>query len=231
MPVSTELYDRLEISPEASKADITKAYRRLSKIYHPDRQETGDASKFAAIAEAYSILKNPSTRQEYDTIGNIKNSSFKIRQEAITAIVTIFDDILTKADIPISQVKVMETITARLNQALASEQETIRRIDATRQELRSTLDKIAYHATDSGRDNLFTRVIHSRLESLAKNEVICRNKEEIFKAALEEMESYSTVEDMVVSPVFTFCNNSASTTSSTTSNSFTNMNFNLRFGP
>lgn len=34
-------------------AEIKKAYRRLSLIYHPDK-ETGDEKKFMMIAKAYA---------------------------------------------------------------------------------------------------------------------------------------------------------------------------------
>ena len=38
MVKDTTLYDRLEISPDSSEAQIKKAYNKLSKQWHPDRQ-------------------------------------------------------------------------------------------------------------------------------------------------------------------------------------------------
>ncbi len=61
-------YDILKVSPEASKAEIKSAYRRLAHKLHPDRNNGSEetALKFAAIAEAYEILGNSKERVKYD---------------------------------------------------------------------------------------------------------------------------------------------------------------------
>lgn len=61
-------YDILTVSPEASKAEIKSAYRRLARKLHPDKNNGSEetALKFAAIAEAYEILGNPKERTAYD---------------------------------------------------------------------------------------------------------------------------------------------------------------------
>ena len=64
------LYKVLGISKSATGADIKKAYRQLSKKYHPDICKEGDtAQKFKEIADAYSILKDPQKRKIYDQYG------------------------------------------------------------------------------------------------------------------------------------------------------------------
>src|SRR5438105_2201701 len=58
----------LGITPEATLADIKKAYRRLARKYHPDRHN-GDpaaAAQFREITEAYDTLTDPNRRQAYD---------------------------------------------------------------------------------------------------------------------------------------------------------------------
>ncbi|MBR2427250.1 MAG: molecular chaperone DnaJ [Lentisphaeria bacterium] len=71
MPVSTKLYDLLEISPDATDADIKKAYRRLAVKYHPDKNpgnaEAGE--KFKEIAKAYEVLSDSEKRARYDQFG------------------------------------------------------------------------------------------------------------------------------------------------------------------
>jgi DnaJ-class molecular chaperone len=48
---------------QASQADIKKAYRQLSQVYHPDvNQEQGAQERFIEISNAYSILGDSEER-------------------------------------------------------------------------------------------------------------------------------------------------------------------------
>ena len=58
-------YDILGVNKNSSQDDIKKAYRKLSKQYHPDVNPEG-TDKFAEIAEAYDILSNPDKKAKYD---------------------------------------------------------------------------------------------------------------------------------------------------------------------
>lgn len=60
-----DLYEILSISHDATNTEITKAYRTLAKIYHPDKS-TGDTEKFQQINYAYNILINDTTRLQYN---------------------------------------------------------------------------------------------------------------------------------------------------------------------
>jgi curved DNA-binding protein CbpA len=55
----------LEIPSNASNEDIKKAYRRLSKLYHPDINPRG-AEQFKNINEANSILSDAAKRKLFD---------------------------------------------------------------------------------------------------------------------------------------------------------------------
>ena len=62
-------YALLEIEPTASAVEVRKAYFRLAKIYHPDRQvEHSDANTeiFLAVQEAYDVLSDAKRRLDYD---------------------------------------------------------------------------------------------------------------------------------------------------------------------
>ncbi|OOF92390.1 hypothetical protein ASPCADRAFT_55490 [Aspergillus carbonarius ITEM 5010] len=67
-----DYYKILEVDKSASEKDIKRAYRNLSKKFHPDKNP-GDESaqrKFVEIAEAYDVLSTPSTRKIYDQYGH-----------------------------------------------------------------------------------------------------------------------------------------------------------------
>jgi curved DNA-binding protein CbpA len=60
-------YYLLGISPRASPDEVRKAYFKLVKIYHPDKNKSPEATeKMAEINLAYEILSNINKREEYD---------------------------------------------------------------------------------------------------------------------------------------------------------------------
>lgn len=62
-------YTSLGIEPNATDAEIKKAYRALSLKYHPDRNSSPEAkTKFQEFSEAYEVLSDPAKKQEYDDI-------------------------------------------------------------------------------------------------------------------------------------------------------------------
>ncbi|MFD1736624.1 molecular chaperone DnaJ [Bacillus salitolerans] len=66
-----DYYEVLGLSKGASKDEIKKAYRKLSKQYHPDiNKEPGADEKFKEIAEAYEILSDDQKRARYDQYGH-----------------------------------------------------------------------------------------------------------------------------------------------------------------
>ena len=60
-------YERLNVVPAATAADIKKSYYRLARQYHPDVcQEPWANEVFAAYAESYEILSDRIMRKRYD---------------------------------------------------------------------------------------------------------------------------------------------------------------------
>jgi molecular chaperone DnaJ len=73
MPRVKDPYDTLGVGRKASDEEIKKAYRKLARQYHPDRN-AGDAAaeeRFKDIQEAYSILSDTEQRRRFDAGGRI----------------------------------------------------------------------------------------------------------------------------------------------------------------
>lgn len=67
---NTEFYDRLGVSKDASQDEIKKAYRKMSKKYHPDiNKEPGAEEKYKEVQEAYETLGDEQKRAAYDQYG------------------------------------------------------------------------------------------------------------------------------------------------------------------
>jgi molecular chaperone DnaJ len=70
--LNKDFYAVLGVSKDAQDSEITKAYRKLARKYHPDLNKTKEAEeKFKEISEAYDVLSNKESRQKYDAIRSL----------------------------------------------------------------------------------------------------------------------------------------------------------------
>ena len=69
--MAKSLYETLEVSENASEAEIKKAYRKLARKYHPDVNKDASAEeKFKEINSAYEILSDKEKKAQYDMHGD-----------------------------------------------------------------------------------------------------------------------------------------------------------------
>ena len=67
LAVSDDLYEVLQVHPNAEPEIIEAAYRRLVRLYHPDINNSADAHEITVnLNGAYDILGDPRKRAEYD---------------------------------------------------------------------------------------------------------------------------------------------------------------------
>lgn len=65
-------FEILEVTASSSAPDIKKAYRKLSLIYHPDKNPDDPlaATRFIQITKAYAALTDESAKRNYEKYGN-----------------------------------------------------------------------------------------------------------------------------------------------------------------
>ena len=68
----SSLYETLGVPKNATQDEIKKAYRKLARQHHPDRNPDDKAaeSKFKEVQTAYDVLSDPAKRKQYDAVGN-----------------------------------------------------------------------------------------------------------------------------------------------------------------
>ena len=65
-----DYYEVLGVAADASAKDITKAYRKLARELHPDKNPGDDAAeeRFKDVSGAYDVLGDEDRRKEYDEV-------------------------------------------------------------------------------------------------------------------------------------------------------------------
>jgi len=64
-----DYYKTLGVDKKATAEEIKKAYRKLARTYHPDRNPGDEQAetRFKEISQAYDVLGDPEKRKQYDT--------------------------------------------------------------------------------------------------------------------------------------------------------------------
>ena len=71
-----DFYKELGVTKTATSAEIKKAYRKLARDLHPDKNPGNKRAeeKFKAVSEAYDVLSDDTKRKEYDEARNLMSS-------------------------------------------------------------------------------------------------------------------------------------------------------------
>lgn len=73
MQIVKDLYNTLGVSRDASAGEVKKAYRQLTRKFHPDKNPGDKAAeeRFKSVSSAYDVLSDPERRTLYDEFGDM----------------------------------------------------------------------------------------------------------------------------------------------------------------
>lgn len=104
---AVDYYEVLQISSNADPDMVHRVYRLLAQRFHPDNQETGSASRFRVIHEAYTVLSDPEKRAQFDVLHHQQKQD---RWRLVSTGARVEDDFEMEQ---ISRLTVLETLYAK----------------------------------------------------------------------------------------------------------------------
>lgn len=112
-------YKTLGISKEATKDEIKKAFRELSKTHHPDKG--GSEEEFKKIAKAYEVLSDPEKRKAYDSGGDYESIE-TIQDKARHLLFGFIDSGINSFGFVPDHTDLISTIEAKINESYRKNQ-------------------------------------------------------------------------------------------------------------
>lgn len=175
-------YEVLGIEKTATPAEIKKAYKRMARKYHPDRNPDDPAAtqQMVLVNKAYDTLMDPAKREHYDLTGEEKPlTSTDI--EARNSILQLFGNLLTagKVNVPAQATRIATQALSKIKAELAEHKKKYEELTKRRDEV-----------TCTGEENLWARLIEATMESARASIVVVERKLEVTNRVLEMLKAY-----------------------------------------
>ena len=77
----SDLYKRLGLKTNCTDSEIKKAFRKLAKIHHPDKNGGEESNEWLEILASYNVLSSPSLRASYDRTGEVPEQESVVTEE------------------------------------------------------------------------------------------------------------------------------------------------------
>jgi len=179
-----EIYDFFGISKEASKEEIKKIYKSLSKKLHPDKN--GNNEDFIKLKKFYDILIDDYKRKRYD-LTSIIEDEVNYETEAGNYIIRLYSQLINQLGSGITKKDIVSSIKALLIQTLAGIENAKTNIEAEKRIHLSLIERISY----SGEKDVLTSYSKQALSNLEFNELEEERKRNIINKALIIIGNYS----------------------------------------
>lgn len=167
--MNNELYFTLGLPRDASQEDITKAYRKLAKRFHPDRNVGDDDAKvhFAAVDHAYRVLSDQQRREKYDRTGQADDIRPDNTFAEIMSVISPLMFVVLKEIVKQGGEVKEEDVVKHMRTALASgKKELAKQRSQLVKESTALLDAVDRFAVDEGEENLLAAAARQHLRAI-----------------------------------------------------------------
>lgn len=139
----TSPYETLGVNPDATAAEIKKAFRHKARKTHPDGNNSPDAAeRFDDVQKAFLVLSNPKKKAEFDATGEVQAE--EKQPDAIGILMEIFDGGLKAIISTQPNLNLSGWMRENLNNNLVRVRGNIPEIDAKIKRLEKFRGKIGY---------------------------------------------------------------------------------------
>jgi DnaJ-class molecular chaperone len=147
-------YEVLGLEPDATRADVKKAFRKLAQKYHPDKSD-GDESVYLEAQEAYNILYDEERRRAYDETGETGEPK-KIDVDVLVS------DVFVRV---INEIEFVEDIAKSCHDILNSAEQAVSAELLQARTDKSKLLALLGRVVTTGETNLFDKIVSAKVDA------------------------------------------------------------------
>lgn len=156
--IELDPYRTLGVAKDAREADIRRAYKRLARELHPDR-EGGSHDAMAAVNQSYAVLSDSQRRAHYDRFGQVNEPpSFEA---------TVNQFVLSVFAMAVNGDGNTAEILSRCVQAIDKQFEENRAKRRTTEKHRAKIERLRGKVS-AAKANLFEQLLDAQLSSLPR---------------------------------------------------------------
>jgi hypothetical protein len=181
-------YEVLDVSENASDAEIKKAYRRAASKHHPDKNRGDEAAaeiRFREVQSAYECLSDPERRKVYDETGD---TSVERGNPAEDLFFHLLNEISEHLE---SSYEVLEKIRLVLNEMIEECSERKLQTDRRIVVIQGMLKAVRFKGKGA---NLVEGVLSSKLTKLQAERVDLDQATTAAKAAYDMLREYEAMD-------------------------------------
>jgi len=155
-------YEVLGVNRGATPDIIKKAFRKLSMRHHPDRG--GDHATMQEVQAAYDLLSDEEKRAEYDAHGHIKPPAPDLRQQAMSMLDQVLENVLQ--DLPADSIDVIGQAVRHLETVKDNHEG---KVDTWRKKKAQLEEAARRTKAKDGKDNVVSAVLQGMIHRCEQN--------------------------------------------------------------